>query len=194
MPCAVRTRRREDDADGDRTGGPRPGRQPRYYVETKDELVAGVIAAHASEIQSTLVSPDDAHRTIRHWTWLARLGDQVAVVCRTNRSRKSSSQPGVTGPFPVGKTGGIATPPHHGHPQMCSSAADTPAAASRRTMATRTPSRSPPAIFRWSPVPLTWRSSSRRRPEPSRQGLDRLTRSRHDKCADQETRGERTSQ
>ena len=47
------------------------------------------------------------------------------------------SSPKLRGSFPAGKTGGIATPAAQQASAKCSSAADTPAAASRRKMATR---------------------------------------------------------
>src|SRR5258707_15041418 len=56
---------------------------------------------------------------------------------RLSVSCLSRTSPKLRGSFPAGKTGGIATPATQQASAKCSSAADTPAAASRRKMATR---------------------------------------------------------
>jgi pimeloyl-ACP methyl ester carboxylesterase len=61
----------------------------------------------------------------------------TSVSWQTTASCVSRSSPKSRGSFPAGKTGGIATSAAQQASAKCSSAADTPAAASRRKMATR---------------------------------------------------------
>src|SRR6266851_4139970 len=64
-------------------------------------------------------------------SWMISARRRTTAICLTRCSPK------LRGSFPAGKTGGIATPAAQQASAKCSSAADTPAAASRRKMATR---------------------------------------------------------